>query len=67
MKISISSSDEDDERIVKYVFRAENNDFKGTIEFYGYADIFKQFTDDLFEFPFESINPVQFNADGLSV
>jgi len=67
MKISISSSDEDDERIVKYVFRAENNDFKGTIGFYGYADIFKQFAYDILEFPFKMADPVEFNADGLSV
>lgn len=62
MKITISGRGADpDDSIVEFTVVAETADYKGTMSFYGYADVFDDFARQLLDFPFESKKPVTFS------
>lgn len=68
MKISIVGDGEvSDDHIVHYVLCAENSLFKGTYDFYGYADNFEELHARLMKFPFESKERVIFVNDELKM
>lgn len=68
MKITILSDGEDPEdKLVGYVLRAENEDFKGTFEFYEYTSAFDEFARKLLDFPFKSTEPIKLECSGVSL
>lgn len=69
MRITIHSSGEDehDDYNVTYIMLAENKNFKGTVEFYEFDNCFKEFAAEILKFPFESRQPITFDADGIKI
>ena len=68
MRLYISGSGEDiEDKLVRFIIKAEDEDFKGTRDFYSYADIFNDFANSLLAFPFESNKEIKFEADGVNL
>ena len=56
-----------DDNLAHYTLVAENDSYKGTGEFFQYADVFREFAQELLAFPFESKLPVCLDATDQGV
>lgn len=68
MKLTIKSLGHlDSDDYGQILLTVENNEFKGTARFWAYSDVFEDFADKLSCFPFESKEPVVFEADDVEI
>lgn len=60
MKIKIEKiwEDSDDSNLVELSFSAEDDQFKTTLEFYAHSEVFRQFAEQLKDFPFSNRNVI---------
>lgn len=59
LRLNVESLGEDpSDHLVRYVCKIENDAYKGTSEFFEYADVFRGFAHDLLNFPFVCKKPV---------